>query len=219
MTRQLLLLLLIFTTLPIIWAFHAPQTPKGPRVLSRSVDTICYTEEYHVLASKPNIKHGKYSLIHKDYPIEEGQYTYGKRTGIWRFYTIENEIELEYDYDKQKPTKILPHIGHKYSEDTYPPVFLGSPLHIRHYICSHTTYPREERGEFKNCQVDVAMHIDSSGEYKGYHIQRFSKPDFNQAVINAMRKIPKTWRWVPAKLNGKNIESEYVVSIVFEYVQ
>lgn len=219
MTRQTFLLFLIIITLPLTWAFSVPQHKKAPKVLARSVDTICYTEEYHVLASNIQIKHGKYSLIYKGYPIEEGLYSYGKRVGIWQFYTTEKEVELEYDYDNQKPNKILPHIGHKYSEDNYPPIFLGSPLHIRHYICSRTTYPSQERGEFKNCQVDVAMHIDSKGRFTGYHIQRFSKPDFNQSVINAMKKIPENWRWVPAKQNGKNVDSEYVVSIVFEYVR
>ncbi|MDO4462588.1 MAG: energy transducer TonB [Bacteroidia bacterium] len=219
MTRQVFFLFLILVAIPVTCAMRVPQHKNAPKVVARSVDTICYTEEYFVLASNPKIKHGKYALIHKENPIEEGQYTFGKRTGLWQFYTAENELELEYDYDNNKPVKMLPHIGHKYSEDTYPPIFLGSPLHIRHYICTHTTYPLHERGEFKNCQVDVAMHINSEGRFTGYHIQRFSKPDFNQSVMNAMRKIPKNWRWVPAKLNGKCIDSEYVVSIVFEYVQ
>lgn len=217
MIRSFLLLILLSTLLNLTWAFPAP--PNNQKVLPCSKDTLCYTEKYYVLASDSKTKHGSYALYLKEYAIEQGQYTNGKRTGIWKFYTIENEVELMYDYDNNKPLKILPHIGHKYSEDTYPAIFLGSPLHIRHYICTKTSYPAKERGEFQNCQIDVALHINSKGEFTGYHIKRFSKEDFNNSVINAMKKIPKDWRWLPARQNGKNIDSEYIISIVFEYVK
>lgn len=217
MTSRYLLLILLTNLLSLSWANAAP--PKNKRIIACSIDTLCYKAKFHVLASDTRIKHGKYALFLKKDAIEQGQYTDGKRTGIWQFYTSDNELELEYNYDTEKPLKILPHIGHKYSEDNYPAIFLGSPLHIRHYICSRTTYPLRERGEFKNCQVDVALHINSKGEYTGFHITRFSKEDFNQSVINAMKKIPEDWRWVPAVENGKKIDSEYVISIVFEYVK
>lgn len=215
-----LLLFILVALLPFSWANSAPpKKPRPPRVLNRVVDTICYKEYYSVLANDTNIRHGKYKLVFKDFPIERGQYTQGERTGVWKFYTENNILELEYDYDSHKPLKIQPHVGHVYKQDTYPSIFLGSPLNIRHYIIAKATYPKNERGFFKNCQVDVALHISSTGKCTGYHIERYSKEDFNESIRNALKRIPKQWRWLPARRNGKDIASEYLISIVFEYVE
>ncbi|RVU00743.1 hypothetical protein EOD41_12180 [Mucilaginibacter limnophilus] len=59
-----------------------------------------FTEKYNVLADSPKLKHGLYqALYNKKIAVASGQYTRGKRTGLWHFYNIQGTPIQNYNYN------------------------------------------------------------------------------------------------------------------------
>jgi hypothetical protein len=61
-----------------------------------------YTERYQVLKSNPSVRHGLYqALFKRNTAVASGNYTNGKRTGIWHFYNEDGAIMQNFDYDSK----------------------------------------------------------------------------------------------------------------------
>lgn len=186
---------------------------------TRAINNGMYTEKYAVLANDTSCKHGPYSLIYKGKTIEKGQYKKGQRVGVWEFYNFHYVIEFKYDYDKQIPFNIMKHKGLVYSPRTFPSMYLGSPIVPHHLIAINAHYPVKESENDKECKVVLALHINSHGKMTGYSLKQPSKEAFNESVLRAASKIPKNWVWVPARQDGRNVDSEYLISVVFDAVE
>ena len=178
-----------------------------------------YVEKYYAMASDTSVKHGQYQMMYKGRDIEKGEYRNGARVGRWKFYNLSNEIEFVYDYDTGTPHQIIKHKGAKYGDNTYPSMFLGSPIRPYHFITHYTYYPVKESENREDCQVVLVLEISSDGDMVGYHIDKSSKPEFNRVVLEAASKMPRDWKWVPARFEGKKVASEYCITIVFEAVE
>lgn len=200
-------------------AFVSVEAQKKPRTKMKTNKTSLYTETYYVLASDTSLKHGKYKLTYKGKIIEEGEYKKGERVGDWAFYNMDNRVEFYYDYQARLPFRIAPKDGTVYSARTFPSLYLGSPLVPYHFIATNSYYPLSERDNKEECKVVLALKINAQGRMTGYYIKDKSKPKFNEIVMNAASKIPKTWKFVPARENGRNIASDYLITIVFEAVE
>jgi hypothetical protein len=60
-------------------------------------------EEYHVLKSNPNIKHGLYrAFYNRKTVIATGMYTQGKKSGTWHFYNNVGKVVQHYNFDTNK---------------------------------------------------------------------------------------------------------------------
>ena len=57
------------------------------------------------------------------------------------------------------------------------------------------------------------------GKMTGYRLSQPSSKAFNDIVLDAAAKIPADWDWLPAKENGRNINSEYQITVIFESVK
>jgi hypothetical protein len=67
---------------------------------SRLTDSV--RERFHVLKSAPDTKVGLYQAFFKRKTlIASGNYTNGKRTGLWHFYTPEGRLVENFDFDTQ----------------------------------------------------------------------------------------------------------------------
>ncbi|MCF0189707.1 MAG: hypothetical protein HUJ96_00450 [Marinilabiliaceae bacterium] len=215
MMRYLAIILLI------IVGIASYAAPKQPKTLFRTEKYLCFIKKYHVLANDTNVMHGRYQLCYRGKDIESGSYDRGRRIGVWKFYNNANDnyvMELTYDYSRRKPLKIQPHIVGTYDTKNYPSIFLGSPLLPSYFISAHATYPEEVHGEDLNKKVVIALHINSSGKMTGYHYIKESTPDINKSITHALEKIPKDWEWLPARKNGINVASDYIITIIVEAV-
>ena len=58
------------------------------------------TETFQVLKDNESVKNGPYEAVYKRRtPIAIGNYTKGKKTGLWRFYNSQNKLMQIYNYD------------------------------------------------------------------------------------------------------------------------
>ncbi len=202
----------------LICATVCGQT-KTPQLKTRQQPLAgLYIEKFQVLATDTSVKQGDYSLIYKGDVIEHGKYRKGERVGVWEFYNIHKKIELCYDYDQNLPFNIMPHNGYVYNARNFPSIFLGSPMVPYHFIMKHTYYPIKESENETDCKVVLALEINAQGRMTGFHLEQKSRDTFNNAVISAAEKIPKSWRWVPARKDGRNVESLYKMTLIFEAV-
>ena len=215
MKRIVYILLIIATFAGQAFAASPNATP----LLNMYAKRGYYTEKYTVLRADTSCRHGKYTLTYKNKPIEKGQYTNGKKTGIWIYYNLNEQVELKYDYDEQRPTFITKHIGKRYTDNTYPCLFLGSPLVPHHFILRNIDFPLEEAENYKENSVVLTLEIDTLGRMTSYQLTQESNKAFNDMVLQAAAKIPGNWEWVPARQNGRKVNSEYNISIIFESVK
>ncbi|MCQ2227342.1 MAG: energy transducer TonB [Bacteroidales bacterium] len=196
----------------------AQNKHKTIKTIKRTQKVGLYTEKFSVLASDTSVKHGPYALIYKNKTIEKGEYKKGERIGEWAFYNIHDVIEFKYNYDQRIPYQIMPHRGATYNAKTFPSLYLGSPMVPYHFIVQHAYYPVKESGNKEDCMVVLALEISETGKMTGYHLEVSSHDAFNEVVLNAAAQIPKTWRWVPARKNGRNVASIYRITLIFEAV-
>lgn len=210
--------LMLVIALPPIYSQHRKPQAKQ-RTILRSERRGLYVEKFRCLAQDTSVRHGQYQLIYKDQVIEQGDYRKGQRTGVWEFKNLMEMVEFRYDYDTRTPFNILPHEGEIYTSRTFPCMYLGSPYVPYHFVMLHTFYPMKESGNADDCVVVLALEVSAQGRLTGYHLEQTSRPAFNEAVLKAAAQIPKEWRWVPARRDGRNVASEYKMKLIFEAVE
>lgn len=215
-----LLILLCFSLVCAYGANPKKQAKRSPvKTIERTEKSGIYTQKFRCLASDTSVRHGTYQLIYKGDVIEKGDYRKGERVGVWEFYNLLKTIEFRYDYDSHTPFNILPHVGETYTPRTFPSIFLGSPYVPYHYISLRIAYPTKEQGNTTDCRVVLGLNISAQGRMTGYHLVEESRPTFNEAVLKAAAQIPKHWRWIPARRDGKNVPSVYKIILIFEAVE
>ena len=174
-----------------------------------------FVSEYHVLSSDTSKKEGLYRLFYKNRIIENGSFSENKRTGKWQFFSLDGVLEYEYDFDSNKILRL----SGKNSEDLKnktPCLFLGSPLIPYLYIVNKMYYPAKARDKKIGGRVVLALKINSKGELWSMYLYKKLDPLLDKEVMRVARSFPASWQWLPATLNGKNIDGEYMISIEFD---
>lgn len=175
-----------------------------------------FTEEHEVLANT-QIKDGHYTLSYRGSNIEEGYYRNGKRVGEWKFWNLQKDVELKYDYTRKRPTYVLPHTGHTYDQRNYPCIFLGSSLIPFYFITSRAYYPKAEAENKKGGRVVLRLKVNTRGRMTGYTIKSATSENFAEVVRKAADQIPKDeWRWIPSKSKGAVVAGFYDITVVFD---
>lgn len=195
----------------------AAQGDGVARVTKTSMVDNFFKAQYEVLASDTSVRDGLYTLSYRESVIEKGEYRNGKRVGEWQFWNLMKQVELKYSYESHYPTYIMPHFGHKYDQQNYPCIFLGSPLVPFYFITNRVYYPKAEANNKKGGKVVVRLHINPKGRVKNIEIKQETSKAFGDVVTKAAAQIPRNqWRWIPALQNGKRVSGYYDITILFE---
>lgn len=129
--RRLTIHTLLFLPL-LMLTLSANAQSSGESLNSKTVRSVkvykLFDAQYEMSASDTTVRDGLYTLTYKGMVIEKGQFKNGKKVGVWEYRDLHNLVELRYDFDKRKPTYLLPHEGKKYDRFNYPCTFLGSSL-------------------------------------------------------------------------------------------
>ncbi len=179
-----------------------------------------FDARYEMSASDTTVRDGLYTLTYKDMVIEKGQFKDGKKIGEWEYRDLHDLVELKYDFDKRKPTYLLPHEGKKYDRFNYPCTFLGSSLVPFYLVHTRVDYPKEEYDNESGGFVLLRFVVNPDGTLKNWKIQQASSPYFAQAVRDVVSSLPvKSWRWVPELRDGRKVEGFYHMTILFDNEQ
>ncbi len=154
-----------------------------------------------------------------------GNYSNGKKVGIWKFYNYNGEIVQEYDYDSKKIVSSI----EKNSEEEFvaiinsdtikikldtPVSFIGAYVMKNHYFFRSLKYPRSALEKGQNGKVIVTFYVDQNGIASGHFIKEKIGNGFDEAAIDAVKQIPNDW--IPGTVNGKLVTVQINMPVNFK---
>lgn len=173
-------------------------------------------EKYHILNRTDSVMDGVYQLFYKSHLIEQGNYTRGRKTGVWTYLNLGNTFEFQYDYDADSLIRIAGASRQMLLPYESPCMFLGSSLVPYAFLTSRVGYPAEAFKKGVQGKVELVLVIDTTGQIKHHYVVNNDRPLLSDAVLRAVDKFPTDWRWIPARSNKAHIESTYTITIHFD---
>lgn len=172
-----------------------------------------FKQEYQVLKADTAIKHGSYKHFYKNRIIESGYYKNNEQVGLWRYYNLKGIFEYEYDFSKNKVTRLS---GHRDPAQGTPCLFKGSPLIPYLFIVENVRYPSEAVDLDLSGKVVLGLKINKKGQvWALYLVEKFHK-SFDMEVMRVAHNFPSDWEWLSATRFDEPVDSEYLITIEFE---
>jgi hypothetical protein len=187
------------------------QVPSSAKLIDveRIVGVYCY--RYQSLASDTAIKDGNYELSYKNKLLESGRFNRNKKEGVWRFYNFDGALEFTYDFSSGAVSNYERRPDEVYDSPCF---FLGSPVVLYRFLASNLSQPRTGFNVEREEEMLLSLLIDTDGTVTKISMVKSFNSDYDSAAIKAASMIPSHWRWIPAKINGNAVQSEYIVKIL-----
>ena len=179
-------------------------------------------EEFHVLKSDKSIRDGSYKHIVDGELSIEGMFNNGSKSGIWKWYSFSNKVELEIDYDlgelrylhtdsvtKEQymvESRLIPNGDRPFLST------MGSKLklaYLKHFI----NYPAYARDHNITGIVMVGIVVNENGEVSSYEIKNQTHESLEEEALRVVKLIPL--EFLPAYKDGQAIDSNLVFPISF----
>lgn len=201
----------ILFTLCVVWLF-AQQQPKLKKV-TRSIPPYFY--EYTTLKADTAVYEGWSKGYYKGKIMEQGNYSKGECVGKWQFFSFKGIFDFEFDFDEQVVTRIAGSTT-KGPYENHQSFFLGSPIIPHIFIIQNVFYPQKALEKDIKGKVVVALTISPEGKVMSAKVESSTDRVLNEEVLKAVRKFPREWRWIPAKVNNKPTSDIYRIVVHFD---
>lgn len=188
------------------------QQPKLRKIV-KSLPPFSY--EFTTLKTDTTHYEGWSKTMYKSKIIEQGNYSNSVCVGKWQFFSFKGIFEYEFDFDNQVVTKIAGSTE-KAPFKSHQSFFLGSPIIPHLFIIQNVFYPQKAIDNNVKGKVVVALEISAEGKVLSAKVESSSDRMLNEEVLKAVRKFPKEWRWVPARLNNKPTSDTYRIVVHFD---
>lgn len=185
------------------------------------------TERFHVLKSDENIKDGLYQAVYRrKTAVASGNYTNGKKTGLWYFYNTKGLVIQTYNYSKdmlqyearEDSTSNFRYLIDKVITDTdrvTKPIkpggrYYGYLPYLGLFKTPFDPYQYSTEGYVAVIELLVSP-LGNLADYKVYLASEWTN-DYNQTVhmsINLLKKEDR--KFIPATFNGEPIQSRVVI--------
>ncbi len=178
-------------------------------------------EEFYVLKKDQNVKHGEYKKTLRGNIVTIGNYKNGEKE-VFKFY--DTEMVHSYNFEEKK---VLKYIEHPLNLEVYstslekidverPPLPLFSPLELRYFIARNVKFPYEAREKRISGKPLIAVTISKEGEIKDFKVFKSAHKILDDAAISVLKMLDESWQWLPAKKDGKAIESAILIPVAFK---
>jgi len=192
------LLLSCFLCVLAMGAFAQDTVPKKNSIGK-------FDEQFMVLKSDKKVKHGSYRLFTDKKLAAAGNYTQGKRSGIWNFYNGD-ALEQQYDYTNNKLVMNVPGRGLTCEVESANPgdsvkkaVKIGGFNGFKLMIAS-TDFDSQVTGGGK---ITHAVSIDENGQIKSW-VATVKNADGIKVITQSFAEVPAdVAQFLPAMVNGK----------------
>ena len=234
-----------------LFAF-AQETQK---VIKKNKDKGTF-ESFYVLKTDTNTKSGPYELrsrtgvlsgfykngledsiwaakIDVEHPIYTGQYTQGKRSGVWEFYNDQGKVAQKYDFDNKillydsfpltnMKCKVSGNI--KDGDVITNPLYMDGTLGLLKWLNNNATYPKNCRDNDIQGTVIIGFNIEADGVIKNIHVVKSASADEARSLQDAYRELDNEAlrlfklappNWLPATVNHKPVSSQVTTDFVF----
>ncbi|MGZ3764244.1 MAG: hypothetical protein ACXVA2_06250, partial [Mucilaginibacter sp.] len=183
-------------------------------------------EKFHVLKANEGIKSGLYQALYKrKTPIAVGNYTKGKKTGVWRFYNPRGNLFQTYNFDKdslkyearEDISSSLRYLIDKEISDTdkvTKPMKIGGRYYgYLPYLAMYKIPFDPYRYGVPNCVAIVELLISPMGRLAEYKVRSVcSIFDYDQTItldVNLFKEQDK--QFIPATYNGEPVLSRIII--------
>ncbi len=93
------------------------------------------------------------------------------------------------------------------------PSFPGGVDEMNKFIRNNLRYPVTAQEAGTQGQILVSFIVKSTGEISNISIIEKADPALNKEAVRVVKSMPK---WIPAKLNGKDVDASYAIPIIFK---
>lgn len=209
MRRYLLLL-------SVIICIHA----QAQDVIKQAYGNEWYEEEYSVLKSNKNTRHGIYKNIKTREINIEGQFENNKKTGLWNFYE-KGTLVFSYNYSTQltelnRPLKTNYEVllNNLFSRTNLisPPTYLGGKPGLELAINRVISYPAQAKRIGVEGLVIVSVVIDKNGTANEIKIES-GPEEFHKELLSAFKKIDQYW--IPGSTDNSNFTCKIYYTFEF----
>lgn len=150
-----------------------------------------------------------------------GSYTDGVKSGIWRYFAKDNHLWMSYDFDR-KAFQVIPEELSKidsfvvrkddsfsYEKIDFPPVYLGSKNEIGQLCIANFNIPKVIMEKHLSGISIASFVVDRNGKVKDFNKEMVLSTEVMSQMEHAFNLI--IGDWVPAKVNGKPIDSQVLL--------
>lgn len=115
--------------------------------------------------------------------------------------------------EDRKDVKVTDSIYTVVDEDA---IFPGGQTEFLKFIRENFVYPSVDAETDCVGRIIVKFVVGKNGECRDFEILRGIRgcPEFDRSAFQMLKKMPI---WIPAKINGKDVESRYVVPINIDF--
>jgi protein TonB len=165
-----------------------------------------YHEEFYVLVDSPDVKNGEYVRTFKGSPElhEKGQFTRGKKTGIWTYTDANGDIEQEIDFSNQKVkfakpfqslvgSSIIKEDGSIDNSLENAPIFLGGQSRALQIIRKNIQYPVQARRVGQSGTVFVSAKVTKDGKLVDEKLVNSLGYGLDEESIRVIQLLPDEW--------------------------
>ncbi len=153
-----------------------------------------------------------------------GNYLNDQKSGPWTYYNSNEEKEQVYDYTTKKllysknvfsdTVRVINGMDTVDTKVDTVPIYIGGKLEMARFMMENFRYPETAIETGIEGKVWIAFTINIDGSTSGYRILKHVCEECDAEAIRVMKALPNGW--VPAKLNGKPVATEFFMPINFK---
>ncbi len=208
---MLRLILMVFLSC----SFLSGVCQQTKRVTRKNSFPSC-KENFHVLKSDNEIKHGLYEQSYKGEIIVKGQFDNNQKTGSWEYYDGDGKLVQEYNFTTKEvlfDSKVA-QVKFDTIKYTRPAIYIGGIQRMFRENMASLRYPAEANKNKIQGQVLLKAVITEEGEMVNETVLEGLGYGCDEEALRVFQLVPD--EWIPALgKNGKPVKSEIIFPLTF----
>lgn len=203
-----------------VFGFSIVFSQDEIKTKSVTIQLKVFTENYKVLKSNKDLRHGDYLLVttNSNAKCIEGTYNQGEKVGVWNYYDWQSKIHFQVDYEKNSIIYVDENYPMNDTVDGEAKLLERPPLYVKgsgHFLMSlaSISYPPLARDNDIQGKVYTRISVDAEGNVVNYEIVKGADKLLNEAAIEHLKTLDLKFH--PAIYDGMPGESFIVVPINF----
>jgi TonB family protein len=154
--------------------------------------------------NKLTVANGTFSFYYHNGQLEsQGEFCNGKKCGVWKRWSWDGS---------QRADRVYPDVHVEPTAMNEPAQFPGGYDALLNYIAENTVYPSTALNKKITGMVKISFSIDEGGLVRDIEVVERNASVLADAALQCMWDMPL---WEPAKRNGRNVASTFILPIVF----
>ncbi|RYF62425.1 MAG: energy transducer TonB [Cytophagaceae bacterium] len=150
--------------------------------------------------------------------VEQGEYVYGKKQGLWTGHYDDNSYDYEELYDKGVLQSGKSRRGENapvaYTVSEQQPEFKGGMQGLGQFLASNLRYPADAQRSREQGQVFVSFVVCTDGSLCDYEVIKGVSPTVDREALRVVKAM--NGKWQPGVQRGEPVRVKYNLPINFK---